>query len=70
VINNVSNESGASNDLEATVPINVAIVEDDEEIRANLTHRINGNAAFRLVRTFADGEAGWRNCRSARRTLC
>jgi DNA-binding NarL/FixJ family response regulator len=57
VINNVSNESSASNDLDPTVPINIAIVEDDEEIRANLTHRISGNAAFRLVRTFANGEA-------------
>jgi DNA-binding NarL/FixJ family response regulator len=51
VISNISNE------LEEAVPIKVAIVEDDEEIRANLTHRISGNAAFCLLRTFADGEA-------------
>src|SRR5690348_12751343 len=49
--------SNSSNRAEDAVPINIAIVEDDEEIRANLTHRISGNSSFRLLRTFADGEA-------------
>lgn len=40
-----------------TVPIQVAIVEDDEEIRANLTHRIGGNSSFRLLRSFGDAES-------------
>ena len=48
--------SNVSNEIQDAVPINVAIVEDDEEIRANLTHRIGGNAAFRLLRTFSNGE--------------
>lgn len=39
------------------MPIQVAIVEDDEEIRANLTHRIGGNPAFRLLGSYADAEA-------------
>ena len=43
--------------IQNSVPINVAIVEDDEEIRANLSHRIGSNTAFRLLRTFSDGEA-------------
>jgi hypothetical protein len=51
----ISNVSNVSNEIQDAVPINVAIVEDDEEIRANLTHRIGGNAAFRLLRTFSDG---------------
>ncbi len=38
-------------------PIRVAIVEDDDEIRANLTHRIGGNPAFRLARSFPDAES-------------
>jgi DNA-binding NarL/FixJ family response regulator len=38
-------------------PISVAIVEDDEEIRANLTHRIGGNPSFRLLKAFADAES-------------
>jgi DNA-binding NarL/FixJ family response regulator len=40
-----------------TAPIQVAIVEDDEEIRANLAHRISSNASFRLLRSCASGEA-------------
>jgi len=40
-----------------SAPIRVAIVEDDEEIRANLTHRIGGNPAFRLEKSFADAES-------------
>jgi DNA-binding NarL/FixJ family response regulator len=39
------------------MPINVAIVEDDDEIRANLTHRIGENAAFNLLATFPDAES-------------
>lgn len=39
------------------MPIQVAIVEDDEEIRANLTHRIGGHSAFRLLGTFGDAES-------------
>ncbi len=42
---------------EATVPIQVVIVEDDEEIRANLTHRIGGNSGFRLLGTYSSAEA-------------
>ncbi|HWD92496.1 MAG TPA: response regulator transcription factor [Verrucomicrobiae bacterium] len=57
MISNLSIASNSVDGLDQTVPINVAIVEDDEEIRANLTHRINGNAAFKLLQTFADGEA-------------
>lgn len=40
-----------------TVPIQVAIVEDDEEIRANLAHRIGSNASFRLLRSCSSAEA-------------
>jgi DNA-binding NarL/FixJ family response regulator len=40
----------------AVVPIQVAIVEDDEEIRANLTHRINESSLLRLVRSYPDAE--------------
>jgi DNA-binding NarL/FixJ family response regulator len=39
------------------MPINVAIVEDDEEIRANLTYRIKSNRSFRLLSTYANAEA-------------
>jgi DNA-binding NarL/FixJ family response regulator len=39
------------------MPIQVAIVEDDEEIRANLTHRIGGSNFFRLLRSFPDAES-------------
>jgi DNA-binding NarL/FixJ family response regulator len=37
--------------------IQVAIVEDDDEIRANLGHRINSNPAFRLLRSYGDAES-------------
>lgn len=37
--------------------IQVAIVEDDEEIRANLTHRIDRSAAFRLLGSYPDAES-------------
>jgi DNA-binding NarL/FixJ family response regulator len=40
-----------------TLPIQVAIVEDDDEVRANLTHRIGGNASFRMVRSCASAES-------------
>jgi DNA-binding NarL/FixJ family response regulator len=43
--------------IAAVMPIQVAIVEDDEEIRANLTHRIGSSAGFSLVRAYADAEA-------------
>jgi DNA-binding NarL/FixJ family response regulator len=39
------------------MPIQVALVEDDEEIRANLTHRISRNASYRLVCSYPDAEA-------------
>jgi len=38
------------------VQIQVAIVEDDEEIRANLTHRLGGSASLRLLNSYADAE--------------
>ena len=37
-------------------PIQVALVEDDEEIRAHLAYRISDYAAFRLVGAYADAE--------------
>lgn len=37
-------------------PIQVAIVEDDEEIRANLTHRIRENADFTLLGGYGSAE--------------
>jgi DNA-binding NarL/FixJ family response regulator len=40
----------------AVVPIQVAIVEDDEEIRANLTHRITESGSLRLLRSYPDAE--------------
>jgi DNA-binding NarL/FixJ family response regulator len=40
-----------------TGPIQVALVEDDDEIRANLAHRISGSPAFRLVGAHADAES-------------
>jgi len=39
------------------VTIQVAIVEDDEEIRSNLTHRIDGSSSFRLLCSCADAES-------------
>lgn len=44
-------------DSPATVPIQVAIIEDDEEIRSNLTHRVGGNEAFLLLRAYGDAES-------------
>jgi len=43
--------------VEDSVLIRVAIVEDDEEIRANLSDRIGNNPAFQLLGTFGDGES-------------
>ena len=40
-----------------SAPIQVALVEDDDEIRANLAHRINGAPAFRLTGAYADAES-------------
>lgn len=39
------------------MPINVAIVEDDEEIRANLAYRIKTNRSFRLLSSYANAES-------------
>src|SRR6267378_4617124 len=39
------------------MPIQVAIVEDDEEIRANLTHRISDHNSFRLAGSYCDAES-------------
>src|SRR5579884_347229 len=38
-------------------PIKVALVEDDDEIRADLSHRIGRSTAFRLLQSYADAEA-------------
>jgi DNA-binding NarL/FixJ family response regulator len=38
-------------------PILVAIVEDDEEIRENLTLRISSNPLFRLLKSYPDAES-------------
>lgn len=38
------------------MPIQIAIVEDDEEIRANLTHRLGGSSSLRLLGSYADAE--------------
>jgi DNA-binding NarL/FixJ family response regulator len=37
--------------------IRVALVEDDDEIRANLTYRINSHSAFCLIGAYADAES-------------
>ncbi|HEX4121700.1 MAG TPA: response regulator transcription factor [Verrucomicrobiae bacterium] len=37
-------------------PIHIALVEDDEEIRANLAYRIGESVSFRLVGSYRDGE--------------
>src|SRR5690349_23048789 len=37
--------------------IRVAIVEDDEEIRANLKHRISESSSLQLVASYADAES-------------
>jgi DNA-binding NarL/FixJ family response regulator len=39
-----------------TTPIRVSIVEDDEEILANLAHRIGKSRSFRLLQTFPTAE--------------
>ena len=39
-----------------TTPIQVALVEDDEEICANLVHRISGNASFRFLKSCPSAE--------------
>ena len=39
------------------MPIRVSIVEDDEEIRANLSHRIGSNNSFRLLGSYGDAES-------------
>src|SRR6266852_6206980 len=39
------------------MPIQVAIIEDDEEIRANLSHRIGASSSCRLLRSYPDAEA-------------
>jgi DNA-binding NarL/FixJ family response regulator len=38
-------------------PVQVALVEDDPEIRANLAHRIGRSPAFRLLGSYADAES-------------
>jgi DNA-binding NarL/FixJ family response regulator len=38
-------------------PIQVAIVEDDDEIRENLTHRISASPLFRLLKSYPDAES-------------
>jgi DNA-binding NarL/FixJ family response regulator len=45
--------------IEATEPmtIRVAIVEDDEEIRANLTERIGNTSSLRLAGSYPDAES-------------
>jgi DNA-binding NarL/FixJ family response regulator len=37
-------------------PIHIALVEDDDEIRANLAYRIDDSPSFRLVGAYRDGE--------------
>jgi DNA-binding NarL/FixJ family response regulator len=39
------------------MPIHVAIVEDDEEIRANLTHRVSTHGSLRLAGSYPDAES-------------
>jgi len=38
-------------------PIQVALVEDDDEIRANLAYRIKSHPGFRLTNAYADAES-------------
>jgi DNA-binding NarL/FixJ family response regulator len=45
-----------SENITTTMPIQVAIVEDDEEIRASLSDRIAGTSSFELVCCCADAE--------------
>ena len=39
------------------MPIRVAIVEDDDEIRASLSELIGANSTFRCVHSYADAES-------------
>jgi len=39
------------------MPIRVSIVEDDEEIRANLSDRIGANGSFRVLSSYGSAEA-------------
>ena len=39
------------------MPIQVAIVEDDEDIRASLAHRIGESSSLWLLRSYSDTEA-------------
>jgi DNA-binding NarL/FixJ family response regulator len=39
------------------MPIRVAIVEDDEDIRASLTHRLGENSSLTLLASYADAES-------------
>jgi DNA-binding NarL/FixJ family response regulator len=39
------------------LPIQVALVEDDPEIRANLAHRVGRSPGFRLLRSYSDAES-------------
>jgi DNA-binding NarL/FixJ family response regulator len=39
------------------MPIRVSIVEDDEEIRANLSHRIGGNGSFCVLSSDGNAES-------------
>ena len=39
------------------MPIQVAIVEDDDEVRASLSHRVGGSTAFRMVRSWGSAES-------------
>ena len=48
--------NAVSDNFEGSVPIRVAIVEDDEEIRANLSQRIGDHPAFSLLGAFCDAE--------------
>jgi DNA-binding NarL/FixJ family response regulator len=40
-------------------PIQVALVEDDDEIRANLTYRIKSHPAFDMAGAYADAESAF-----------
>lgn len=42
---------------EKKLPIRVAVVEDDEEIRANLTYLLGTNAAFQTAGSYRDAES-------------
>jgi DNA-binding NarL/FixJ family response regulator len=57
---NVTTIGVSYENIEAPVLIQVAIVEDDEEIRANLTHRIEGGSSFHLLCACGDAESALR----------